>query len=369
MDLEFPTPAPYSPPKNQKRFDRLKQWAKRNKSKLLFSTALAVIIGTGGALFAMLYLYENPTFTVSSAVPKPKPVYYSPLTGVAVKDEAATKLAVTAIMLENSPDSRPQSGLKEAGIVYEAIAEAGITRFLALYQESKPQLIGPVRSLRPYYLEWAAPYDASIAHIGGSKRALDEVRNGSYRDIDQFFNSQAYWRSTDRYAPHNVYTSFERLDTLNREKGYTSSKFTGFPRTKKDQPSKAPDAKSITVDMSSATYNSSYTYNAKSNDYTRLQDGTAHTDREKGPITPKVVVVIKVAMHYAMEDGYREQINTTGSGEAFVFQNGIVQKGTWKKAGVKDQLQFLDQAGKPIDLNRGQTWISAIPAENGVSWQ
>ena len=107
-------------------------------------------------------------------------------------------------MIENSPDARPQSGLKAAGVVYEAIAEGGITRFMALYQTSKPELIGPVRSLRMYYLDWFAPYSASIAHVGGSLNALTEARSGKYRDLDQFFNSQTYWRASDRYAPHNV---------------------------------------------------------------------------------------------------------------------------------------------------------------------
>src|SRR5690606_11343443 len=147
-----------------------------------------------------------------------------------VKNKEATTQEVTAIMIENSPDARPQSGLKESGVVFEAIAEGGITRFQVLYQEDKPQLIGPVRSLRPYFVEWAAPFDASIAHIGGSYNALQEVRNGQYKDIDQFFNGDTYWRSTDRYAPHNVYTNFKNLDALNTKKGFTVSKFDGFPR-------------------------------------------------------------------------------------------------------------------------------------------
>ena len=99
---------------------------------------------------------------------------------------------VTAIMIENSPDARPHSGLKQAEVVYEAIAEGGITRFLTLFQQHKPQLIGPVRSLRMYYVDWLAPYQASVAHVGGSHASLQEIRNGKYRDIDQFFNGSSY---------------------------------------------------------------------------------------------------------------------------------------------------------------------------------
>ncbi len=166
---------------------------------------------------------KAPTVSVKKTAPKPKAKYYSPLTGELIAQEGDAAKPVTAIMLENSPDARPQSGLKDAEIVYEAIAEGGVTRFLAVYQQHKPQLIGPVRSVRMYYVHWLTPYDASVAHIGGSAAALQLVRNGSYRDIDQFFNAGSYWRANDRYAPHNVYTSFEKLDALNASKGYASS--------------------------------------------------------------------------------------------------------------------------------------------------
>jgi hypothetical protein len=372
MYPELPTPAPHTPSPTNKtwrdKLQKLKHWAKAHKSQLLFAGALTFIIGTGLVLWAMLYFYQNPQLSFSNGVPKPDPVYYSPLTGVKVKDEAATKQLVTALMMENSPDARPQSGIKESGVVYEAIAEGGITRFLLLYQESKPKLIGPVRSLRMYYLDWATPYDASIAHIGGSAKALKTVRNGSYKDIDQFFNAGAYWRVSDRYAPHNVYTDFKHLDKLNRSKGFTSSNFDSFPRGD-GEPAKKPNATRINVSISSDTYNSSYRYNKKNNNYTRSQGGATHKDREKGSITPKVVIVIKVSMQTVMEDGYREQIKTSDTGQAYVFQNGTVQKGTWKKTSRKAQIQFLDKNGKQIELNRGQTWITALPKDRSVSWR
>jgi hypothetical protein len=128
----------------------------------------------------------NQVSTEPAAEP---PKFYSNLTGNLVESDAVSKQAVTGIMMENSPDARPQSGLKDSGVVFEAIAEGGITRFLVLYQEQKPQLIGPVRSVRMYYVDWVAGFNASVAHVGGSAAALSEVRNGNYRDIDQFFNA------------------------------------------------------------------------------------------------------------------------------------------------------------------------------------
>ncbi len=295
-------------------------------------------------------------------------VYYSPLTGVKVADEAATTSEVTGVMIENSPDARPQSGLKDAGIVYEAIAEGGITRFLALYQESKPQLIGPVRSLRMYYIDWAAPYQASIAHFGGSAASLKEVSNGSYRNLDLMTGGYA-WRASDRYAPHNVYTSFAKLDAFNAAKGYSTSAFTGFSR-KDSKPASTQDATSIDLTISSALYNPHYDYNATTNTYARSVNGSASNDREGGQLTPSVVIALKVDMSLVLEDGWRESISTTGGGTAYVFQNGTVVQGTWHKASRTDRLELLDAGGQEIALNSGQTWIAAIPNDRGVvTWK
>jgi hypothetical protein len=272
-------------------------------------------------------------------------------------------------MIENSPEARPQSGLKNSGIVFEAIAEGGITRFLVLYQSEKPQLIGPVRSVRIYYIDWLAAFDASVAHVGGSAAALAEVRNGNYYDLDQFFNSGTYWRSTDRYAPHNVYTNFANLDALNAAKGHTSSTFTGFPRVD-GKSSTTPNATNISVTVSSELFNSTYAYNAKTNSYDRSQAGAPHLDREDGQISPSVVIAMHVDEKPIMEDdGYHEDITAIGSGNATIFQNGTAINAIWTKTSKTDQIKFTDAAGTEIPLIKGQTWIVAVPNNGGdVSW-
>ena len=351
------------------RWDQIQHWVKTHPRKSA-AIAIAVILVVGGVIYALTQPKDSPVAILPQPTkPKPAPVYYSPLTGVKVADEATTKRPVTAIMIENSPDARPHSGLKDAGIVYEAIAEAGITRFLTLYQESRPELIGPVRSLRAYYLDWAAAYDACIAHIGGSAAALAEVRNGNYCDTDQFFNSQYYWRATDRYAPHNVYTNFDNMDKVNAEKGKTTSNFTGFAR-RDVKPAKEPNANSVTINFSSPQFNTHYTYDAASNTYHRQIGGEPSLDREKGQLTPSVVVAMRVDMTHVMEDGWRESITTVGSGAATIFQGGIATEVTWRKASREAPLEFVNAEGKPVKLGRGQTWIAAVPNSGGtVSWQ
>lgn len=334
--------------------------------------AIALMIAAGVAVLGFMWTQPQAELPIEypTVAKEPEPVkYYSSLTGTQVADEATTKKPVTAIMIENSPDARPQSGLKDAGVVFEAVAEGGITRFIALYQESRPALIGPVRSVRPYYVEWAAGFDPAVAHIGGSARALQMIRSGSYGvDLDQFFNAGTYWRARDRAAPHNVYTSFEKLDALNASKGKTTSNFVFSPR-EDEKKAEAPNATNININVSSGAYNVDYSYDAPSNSYVRKQGGQPHTDREGGQISPKVVIAMKVPMSLGFEDGYREQITTTGSGAAYIFQNGTVQEVTWSKADAKAQLKFAAADGKEIPLVRGQTWITALAANKNVSWQ
>ena len=356
--------------KKPQRFMKFKQWLKKHRVALII---IAVAVLVFGAFMGYLYLKSpanNPTISNSTPKPKPKPPekFYSSLTGIEVSDQSAIASPVTAVMIENSPDARPQSGLKRAGVIYEAVAEGGITRFLTVFQGEKPELIGPVRSLRYYYLNWAAPYQASIAHVGGSYNALQEVRNGNYRDADQFFNPGTYWRSTDRVAPHNVYTSGAKLDELNQSKGWTSSNFTSFLRVD-GKPASEPNATSIQLNFSSWLFNTSYTYNQTTNSYDRLLAGSPHSDREGGQLSPSVVVAIEATTSSrGGTDGY-EDIVTTGSGKATVFQDGLATPVTWHKKSMLEPLELLNEDGTPIKLVRGQTWIAVITPTGSVSWQ
>jgi hypothetical protein len=356
---------------------RFLTWVSLHKKLAYLYGVLILLVLTAGAVGAYSISHKKPPLQkpIMAAViqklppvipPPPKPK--SVLTGLEVENDSITKRQVTAIMIENSPAARPQSGIKTAGVVFEAIAEGGITRFLTLFQESRPGLIGPVRSLRPYYIDWLAPFDAAVAHVGGSYNALNEIRSGLYKDIDQFFNGNSYWRASDRYAPHNVYTNFDKLDELNKSKGYITSSFTGFAR-KAEAPVAVSDASKIDIDISSADFAVHYDYDKPTNSYLRSEGGQVHNDREGGQLAPKVAIVIKVPMHTGFEDGYREQMDTFGSGPAYVFQDGTITQGIWDKPNRTSQIGFKDGSGKAIALNPGQTWITVIPTEKNVTWQ
>lgn len=350
----------------------------KHKSKkrlfIIIGIALLILLLCGGAYW---WLTKKPVqtaptqaaVTVTKTVEKTK--VYSPLTGVELENADSANRPITGVMIENSPDARPQSGLDQAGIVFEAIAEGGITRFLALFQESRPDYVGPVRSARPYYVEWAKMFDASYGHVGGSPDALARIKALGVKDLDQFANGSAYQRISSRAAPHNVYTDFTKLDALNTAKGYTKSTFTSWER--KDDVKQTPTASIIDLNVSGPTYSPRFTYDSSSNSYLRLQEGEPHNVlakdlKTKKQINPKTVVVI-VTTYGLDNDGYHSSYRTTGTGNMFVFQDGIVSVGKWSRADAKSMYLFTDKNGFSMKLNRGQTWVTLVASDSAVTYK
>jgi hypothetical protein len=366
----------------KKRLKAEKQAATGRKiSKIIKRTILAILVlgAVGGGVWFFLQTGSNQTElnAVEKDETKADEIYYSRLTGKEVSSKDITTQAATCVMIENSPAARPQSGLNEAGVIYEAIAEGGITRFLAIFQEAKPNYIGPVRSVRLTFVEMAKPYNCSIAHVGGSDNALKLIRgNNGFRDIDQFYNAKYYWRIRSRASPHNVYTRFSMLDELNYSKGYRTSEFNGFTRIKPDTKPEESEKKAnkITISMSSDIYSPVYNYDANSNKYLRsyAQGGAHYSQSEDGTKTqnaPDVVIAMKVeTVARTGEEAYADY-TTTGTGDAAIFQNGGVIEGRWSRANKDSELKFTDASGNEIQLGRGQTWITLYPSNGKVTWE
>jgi len=340
-----------------------------------------IVVGALGIAAAVYFIFFHDCGDDYTANQPPKiEKFYSQLTGVETSKERSTR-PILAVIIENSPEARPQAGLYGAGVVFEAVAEGGITRFTALYQEAELSSIGPVRSVRPYFIEWANPFDVAFAHAGGSPQALQMIRSGNYGiDIDEFFLPNVLWRSNDRWAPHNVFTSTEALlNYVVKEKGKTGSRFTPWLRkdgkapkatvdeeTGKKIPPKTVDK--ITIPVSTGLFGVTYEYNIKANKYLRFQGGQAHLDENGSQIAPKVVIAMMVSQSLNV-DGVHTNITTTGSGIAYIFQNGTAKQVTWERGSISDMLIFRDSNGAEMKLNSGQTWITAVPNGNIVSWQ
>ena len=313
-------------------------------------------------------------------IPDPKPIvrYFSRLTGLPVASKELLNSPATCVMVENSTAARPQSGLRNAGVVYEAIAEGGITRFTAVYQEHDlPALIGPVRSVRLHFVQWLKQYQCAVAHVGGAGDALALVKSAGFRDIDQFYNSNYYSRTLvpGRYGEHSVYTTADWMKAINVAKGFGASEFVGFSRAiggKLPTRSGVP-ATAINMKISSGYWNVSYGYYAPSNCYLRSHEsGGAHMDRDVNAElvqnSPKVVVAVMVTEELREGGPYWNQV-VLGSGVAHVFQNGEYIAATWTKSSIDSELEFRDATGKPIVFVPGQVWISAVNVNRAVTWQ
>lgn len=366
----------------------IRRWtAKHRKLSIAIYVILAILIG---ALVTFLVFSNRTSLTTSKtstskkvAVKKPDPIkYYSQLTGLEVINEAAITAPVNGVMIPNDTyGARPQAGLKDAGIVFEAICEGGITRFLALYQNNKPALIGPIRSVRMYYISWAAPFNAGIVHYGGNMDAIAEIRSGNYRDMDQMLDNGASWRRDDRDNPDDAFTSGALLEAQNTAKGYITSEFIGFKR--KDIPklttttstttettttttSTFPAATNISIHISESDFDSSYIYNAATNTYARSQAGTPHLEEDGTQIAPSVVIAMHVEEYSSSDPENHEVITTVGSGAATIFQDGVAIEATWTKPSQFENIKFTDATGVEIPLVRGQTWIAAVPNAYGT---
>lgn len=335
------------------------------KRHLRWTLPLTVIFISGSGMGAWAYKKAHqpkpqPAEQKTEVRPPQQTAYKSPLSGRIVTKELSLR-PITGVMIENSPDARPQSGLYDADLVYESVAEGGITRFLSLYQESAPKEVGPVRSVRIHFANLAVGYDAALAHVGGADQALNLIRDN--RDLDEMRNSASYWRSSERFAPHNAYTSFEKLDILNSQKGYIDSKFSGFDR-KEDSPAATPTATNIYIPVSAALYDSRIKYQPETNSYLRFQGGEKHLDANNQQINPKVVIVMKVKHGIVADDNDYKYPQVLGHGDVEVFQDGAITKGTWSKKDAKSSLTLLDSNNQPLKLNAGQTWITIIPDTN-----
>jgi hypothetical protein len=351
-------------------------WLDKLKSYLPQTKKGWAIVGIGLAILivALYFIFLGKTAKATVTKTKPKAIISdlvpSTLTGLQVSP-SVNKTPVTGVMVENSTYARPQSGLSQAGVVFEALAEGGVTRFLALYQDTAPANVGPIRSVRPYYLQWALGFDASIAHVGGSPDALNDIATWNVKDLNQFYNGSYYHRISSREAPHNVYTAISDLNTLEAKKGYNSVNFTGFPR-KTAAPSTKPAAETINLNLSSADYNDTYGYDKTTNTYNRSEDGTPMIDANTNKqVSPTVVIAMVVPWSQGALDSsgaYYSVYQTIGSGQADIFEDGNVVVGHWSKTSNTSQIQFTDANNQPVKLDAGQTWITAIKTSGEVSY-
>ncbi len=289
-----------------------------------------------------------------------------PLTGEVVSE--AVKPAVFAVMVENSTDVRPQSGVEDAFLVYEVPVEGNITRWMALFgADQKIDEIGPVRSARPYFVEWALPWGALYAHVGGSPASLELLRElDGVTNLDEFFNAGQFWRSSRALAPHNVFTESSRLNGAWDELSEASPAYHARLFKEPAKEGNRGVAQRVTVPFGHADYDAVWAYNPETNRYVRSQSGKESAMYSGKAIEAANVAVLWTTISTIDAEG-RKNIATVGDGAARFFQDGKVIEGTWRRAKQDASLRFFNSAGVQVTWNPGQTWVEVLPLGAEVS--
>jgi len=357
-------------------FDRVfKKHAENGTADRQFARAalpIGVVLILSAVLIGLVYYYYPSR--VSAPEDEPGIVEaedtYAPraLDGIEVASEMSNTMP-RAIMIENHWESRPPSGLSKASLVFEAPAEAGITRFLAVYDGTvSVDEIGPVRSARDYYIDWAAELNSLFAHVGGSPQALAKIPTANIHDLNQFFNGTYFWRWNERYAPHNVYTNTDLLRDAIDAKGLEDISEYQAWRYKEDRPSEMPGAKEIIIDYSTPEYKTRWVWASDTNEYLRFHDEEQHFDRDGSEIKAKNIIAILTEAHVIDYEG-RLKMRTTGKGKAWVFRDGEVMEATWSKPEGDSRLRLYDVTGRDIEMNRGTTWVEVVTSRWKLEWE
>lgn len=273
------------------------------------------------------------------------------------------------VMIDNHPDSYPQSGLDKAAVVFEGLAEYGITRYIATYADGwtpDASQIGPVRSTRVYFAQWAMGFHPVYVHAGGSPDGLKLVQTTNQLVDFEALNQPKYtYRDAKRRAPQNLYTNSALLRAFATDKKVSafSDASVGYTYAAA-APLAKPQVTAINYYFQDKGSAAGFAYNAAQNVYYRTRLGRAHIDRITGAQlwTNNVVIMQVTSTKRAGDDKSRIDQNVIGTGAARFFLDGRSVNGSWSKPSEAAPLRFFDSAGKEIVFSKGSTWIAAIPA-------
>jgi len=309
----------------------------------------------------------SPTLSPTPS-PEPTPILVAaPLTGLLVTPAAARRHPI-AVMIDDLSAARPQSGFSAASVVWQAPAEGGIPRYMMIFAEGRPTDVGPVRSARDYYIAWAAEWKAVYAHAGGSPQALQTLRekgNGQLvYNADEFRWSGSFRRVSNRFPPHNLYTTGKQLDSLARRLGAKADDYKPIWQFAPDLPlEQRPVGGKISFSYPTSTIR--YDYERNTNTYLRTVsvEGKQKDASTKRRVAPKNVVILLMQFG-PLNDGHpnkhRLEAKVLGSGVAWIATNGKTIKGTWRKKSLTAPTRFYNSAGQEVTLTAGQTFVNVM---------
>ena len=344
----------------------------KKKLFFIFPPVVAIVIAvvlifsgrTQSSVTVNFFGQEVTSSTMSANIDCPKKSFFD---GRCLSDSESLQPAVVGIMIEDYLEAQPLSGVSQASVVYEAPVEGNIPRFLALYAVGDTvNEVGPVRSARPYYLDWLSEYgDAMYMHVGGSNDALEKIKTYNIFDVNEFYNGPRFWRSKERFAPHNTYTSSELWQKAYADfsqkrtpTSYTSWNFSG---QKECDASSTFCVQKISFSYVPGVYEVEWKYNAEKKAYERYQNGVLHKDKDGQPMIAHTIIVQHADMDI-LDDVGRRGIDTVGKeGIAEVYVLGNKISGTWKKQTRQSRTEWLDENGQSIPLASEKIWVEVVP--------
>ncbi len=287
----------------------------------------------------------------------PEPVTYTnALTGEITEQpvEAARPLVVS---IDNVGDAVPQSWLSKADLVYEFPVEGKQTRLQAIYYTEFPEEFGPVRSTRPYFVDLAREYKAIFLAHGWSPQAKSYLMENVVPYINAMNSDCDFYRVSDKSAPHNSYIKWEEVKAKIDEQGWWSEtqKIKPF-KFLKDGASSAGD-RVDKVDFSYSAADCEFTYDAETGLYTRTEDGAEYIDKETGEPIKVANILVQNVKSSSLDSKGRLKIDMCAGGDALLFTDGKVVKGTWSREDLDSRTIFVDAEGKQFKLSPGHTWV------------
>lgn len=278
-----------------------------------------------------------------------------------------------AVMIDNVGDARPQTGLNDAYMVYEIIVEGQQTRLMALFKGETLDKIGPVRSSRHYFLDYALENDAIYVHYGWSPKAKSDISSLDVNNINGISeSSSSFWRVKDKSAPHNVVTSTKKILDIAKRKGYsTTSKQESVLNYTADEVTLEDGiiATNITLPYSKS-YSVSYKYDAENKKYTRYYNKTVQKDWQTKETVQTKNIIITFAKNSVLNDGSgkdRQNLSNIGTLDGYYITNGKAIKIKCTKTSRKAKTVYKNLEGNEINVNDGNTFVQIVPLSAKVT--
>jgi hypothetical protein len=293
--------------------------------------------------------------------------YRHPVTGVWLETPLSSLPRVFGVMVDEHEDAQPLSGVDQAFLVIEAPTEAGIPRLLAFFtDEQSVEKIGPVRSARPYFIEWAQMFDALYAHVGGSPQALEQLAREDVIDLNQYWNGSFFWRSSDRDAPHNVFTSTDLLSSFVEGEDDPVYETWSFRDTSQKI---SEEVTEVTLDFSIYAWgDSTWRFDTSSKRYQRFLGEDIYSLEDGASVFADNVVILFTDVEIVDDIGRRD-IRTVGEGEGYLLQEGMATPIVWKRPQETNIPRFYTEDGTEYALLAGVTWIEVLPGPSSITTQ